>query len=214
VDTLVKYPRTLHLPWSPGATSDDKVMSDTSDLDGEFLWVTEKMDGGNFTMTSERCYSRSPSATSNPWDGPARAEWARVRMDIPPGWRVVGESMHARRSVAYDNLEGPFLVFAVFDDRGTLLSFGDVTSWAQLLDLPLVPVLCATMHLSDAHAAWERCKRQDISEGYVVRVSDAITPEEFSRRVGKYVRANHVQTSDDWRHRDDFAINGWQRRTG
>lgn len=35
----IKYPRTLHLPWSPGRGDDDKVLSEGQ--------VEEKLDGEN-----------------------------------------------------------------------------------------------------------------------------------------------------------------------
>jgi hypothetical protein len=49
-----KYPRTFHLPDSPGATADDKIQHDLSWLDGELV-VTEKLDGGNLTFTATPC---------------------------------------------------------------------------------------------------------------------------------------------------------------
>ncbi len=204
----VKYPRTLHLPWSPGRTSDDKVMPDTHGLVGPLV-VTEKMDGGNFTMTSEGCYSRSPSANHQPWDGPARAVWASVARDLPPGWRFCGESMHARRSVAYSDLPGPFLLFGIFDVHGTLVSWAETEEWAELLGLPMVPSLYRGEDLVRASGAWSRLgfSERD-SEGYVVRCAGAIGSDEFGRRVGKWVRSDHVRTSADWRRRDDFAVNG------
>lgn len=42
-----KYPRTRHLPSSPGATSDDKFISDFSGFKGKKVVITEKMDGEN-----------------------------------------------------------------------------------------------------------------------------------------------------------------------
>ena len=42
----VKYPRTFHLPWSPGADDkNERVMLDTSQFIGKQVVVTEKMDG-------------------------------------------------------------------------------------------------------------------------------------------------------------------------
>lgn len=35
-------------------------------------------------------------------------------------------------------------------------------------------------------------------EGYVVRVTDSIRYEEFSRKVAKWVRRGHVQTDQHW----------------
>jgi hypothetical protein len=41
----VKYPRTFHLPWSPGRGKDDKGHSGTSMFEGKEVVVTVKMDG-------------------------------------------------------------------------------------------------------------------------------------------------------------------------
>jgi len=40
----IKYPRTYHLPDSPGRTSDDKVIQDISPFLNQLHVVTEKMD--------------------------------------------------------------------------------------------------------------------------------------------------------------------------
>lgn len=47
---MKKYGRTFHRPISPGATSDDKIMSSLDGLMVEDLVVTEKMDGENTTI--------------------------------------------------------------------------------------------------------------------------------------------------------------------
>src|SRR5680860_1154948 len=47
----VKYPRTFHLPWSPGATADDRTMADPDDaFGGAEVVVTEKVDGECTTL--------------------------------------------------------------------------------------------------------------------------------------------------------------------
>jgi len=43
----VKYPRTYHLPWSPGVTKDDRVIKSTNVFEGREVVVTVKMDGEN-----------------------------------------------------------------------------------------------------------------------------------------------------------------------
>ncbi|EJC67123.1 hypothetical protein Rleg5DRAFT_2853 [Rhizobium leguminosarum bv. viciae WSM1455] len=48
--TMKKYGRTYHLPISPGATSDDKVMTKLDGLMIADLVITEKMDGENTTI--------------------------------------------------------------------------------------------------------------------------------------------------------------------
>lgn len=44
----MKYPRTPHLPWSEGMTSDDKMLKTTNIFVGNRVIVTEKLDGDVF----------------------------------------------------------------------------------------------------------------------------------------------------------------------
>ncbi|MGC5412734.1 RNA ligase family protein, partial [Streptomyces sp. DT225] len=53
------YPRTPHLPWSPGATSDDVRMTDLAALAGTEVVVTEKLDGENTTLYADGLHARS-----------------------------------------------------------------------------------------------------------------------------------------------------------
>ena len=41
----------------------------------------------------------------------------------------------------------------------------------------------------------------------MVRAAGRIPAAEFSVKVLKWVRADHVRTEAAWRHRDDFAVN-------
>jgi len=217
----LKYPRTFHLPDSPGASADenhsttpptahkrteDLIQTDLSWLDGELV-VTEKLDGGNLTFTRDAMYGRSPDSGTQPWDRPAKALWAMTAYQIPDDWRVCGESMWARRSIAYSDLPGVFIVFGIWDETDTLLGWDDTVDWARRLELPVVPVLYRGGSLSEARAAWAEQRTPENSEGYVVRAAGRIPAAEFSHKLLKWVRANHVRTADAWRHRDDFAVN-------
>jgi hypothetical protein len=59
MQTYTKYPRTFHLPWSLGATSDDKVVPSVSHFEGRQVVVTEKMDGENTTLYRDHIHARS-----------------------------------------------------------------------------------------------------------------------------------------------------------
>ena len=48
-----KYPRTPHLPWSPGASDDDVRVADTAMSEGREVVVTEKLDGENTTLYAD-----------------------------------------------------------------------------------------------------------------------------------------------------------------
>jgi hypothetical protein len=47
----MKYSRTPHLPWSEGATSDDKMLKTTDMFVGKRVIASLKMDGENTGMT-------------------------------------------------------------------------------------------------------------------------------------------------------------------
>ena len=57
----MKYPRTYHLPFSPGSTKDDKKLSDDwfEKYRGKEVVFTEKLDGENTMMNKQDIYARS-----------------------------------------------------------------------------------------------------------------------------------------------------------
>jgi hypothetical protein len=59
--TRVRYPRTYHLPWSPGATDDDRMLPDVRAFEGQEVVVTAKMDGEQTTMYTDYLHARAPS---------------------------------------------------------------------------------------------------------------------------------------------------------
>lgn len=210
---LKKYPRTPHLSHSPGATSDDKWASFealTYLASGIDLLVSTKLDGGNLTWTHDHFFGRSLDSGTHPWDTQAKALWAEKRFDIPQGWRISGESMYARRSVAYDNLPGVYIIFGIWDETNTLLDWDSIVEWAELLGLPTVPVLYRGADFNKACSIWAQTHDDRTSEGFVLRDAGRIFYDDFGNKVVKYVRSNHVRTNADWRHRDDFALNTFE----
>jgi hypothetical protein len=199
------HPRTYHLPDSPGATADDQVQPDPSWLDGELV-VTEKLDGGPLTFTRDTIYGRSPGTRTLPWDRPAKALWAMTSHRIPDDWRVCGESMWARRSIAYADLPGVFIVFGIWDETNTLLGWDDTVDWARRLELPVVPVLYRGGSLTEARAAWAAQRTPDDSEGFVVRAAGRIPAAEFPHLVLQWKRPDHVRSAASC-HDDDFPVN-------
>lgn len=203
--TWYKYPRTPHLPTSPGRSSDDLSLGDIGDFfdDGEpvSVVVTEKLDGENTNLYRDGLHARSLSGVATVGQSRVRALWAEICADIPAGWRVCGENVTVRHSVAYLELSASFYVFSIFDASNTALSWNDTVQWCALLGLEAVPVLYeGPFDLTEMHDAWaSRCDEHS-SEGYVVRRRDAFSYRDFRRSVAKWVRANHVTTDRHWRH--------------
>lgn len=194
----VKYPRTRHLPWSLGTTNDDVKLKDLSHFNGREVVVTEKMDGENTSMYSDHIHARSIDSKHHPSRNWVKALHASVAHNIPEGWRVCGENLYARHSVSYDDLSTYFMVFSIWDEHNMALSWDETVEYTDLLGLEPVPVLW--------RGEWdEKIIRSlevdtETSEGYVVRVTDSFSYDEFGVSLAKWVRENHVQTDTHWMH--------------
>ncbi len=193
-----KYPRTFHLPWSPGATSDDRVMPNVDDMLGTEAVITEKMDGENTTMARDYIHARSLTSGNHPSRDWVKNFWGRIRFQIPHGMRICGENVYARHSIAYSALPSYFLGFSVWE-RNTCLSWDEALEWFQLLDITPVPVLSQEDFTEESMKLWQ-APSLGAREGYVIRPRVAFDLADFPRRVGKYVRARHVQTDEHWLH--------------
>ena len=203
-----KYPRTSHLPWSPGGTSDDRRMASVASLLGTPVIITEKMDGSNVCIEADGCYARSHAAAPNhPSFDAFKAFYAGVRNLLPGGLQVFGEWLYAKHSISYQALPGYFMVFGVRDLRTmTWGSWGEVEVWATELSSQTAPVLAQTTLPNEAALKTLTEKLAKLPslcggerEGVVVRQAGEFADANFSTLVGKFVRSNHVQTEDHWK---------------
>ena len=108
---MKKYGRTFHLPISPGATSDDKIMTSLDRLTAADLVVTEKMDGENTTIHRGGTHARSPDSRYHPSRDWLKAFAAGISPQFSDDERIVGENLFARHSVAYDALPSYCLLY-------------------------------------------------------------------------------------------------------
>ena len=194
----VKYPRTHHLPWSPGVTTDDRVMKDMEHFKGKRVIFTEKMDGENTTMYRDYIHARSVDGRHHESRDMVKNLWSTISYEIPERYRICGENLYAEHSLRYENLAGYFYMFSLWDDRNRCQSWDETKLWAEMLGLPLVPVLFDGIY--DEDALQKICKNFDTktTEGGVLRLADAFDYSEFRTSVAKFVRANHVSTGQHW----------------
>lgn len=194
----VKYPRTHHLPWSPGASADDCRVADTKVFDGMEVVITVKMDGENTTIYKDGMHARSLIFTPHPSRTKIRALAAEVGPELTDSMRLCGENLYATHSIHYTNLPGHFLLFSVWD-RNIALSWDETEEWATLLNLPLVPVLYRGIWDEKlVRGLYNPVFNGNPCEGYVVRPARAFTLAEFKTHVAKFVRKGHVQTDEHW----------------
>ncbi|MFE0456613.1 RNA ligase family protein [Streptomyces sp. NPDC058914] len=192
------YPRTPHVPWSPGASADDVRAGSLSGFVGREIVVTEKLDGENTTLYPDGLHARSVDSTHHPSRAWAKALQGRVGARIPAGWRVCGENMYARHSIPYDALEGYFYGFSVWDEHDRCLDWDDTVRFLRGLGIPVPAVLWRGVF--DERALRRLKVETGRQEGYVVRTAEGFAREDFAGRVAKWVRHGHVTTGTHWMH--------------
>jgi hypothetical protein len=214
--TSQKYGRTYHYPFSPGTTSDDRIQHDYwAHLQKmQTLIHTEKLDGENNCLNQYGVFARSHAApTVSPWTESLRRFWQLVKHDLG-SLEIFLENLYAVHSIEYRHLENHFYVFAV-REHDCWLSWEETQFYAEMLDLPTVPVLQLTT-TPDNRSAFERDVQEMASgpglmlphdaftgksatmEGIVTRNADAYTTDAFLNNVFKYVRKGHVKTDEHW----------------
>lgn len=195
----IKYPRTFHFPWSDGVQSDDKVISTLEHFNGRRVIVTEKMDGENSTLSKDYMHARSVDSAHHPSRDWLKTFWGNMAHDIPPNMRICGENLYAKHSIAYDNLPSYFMGFSMWYDD-ICLDWDTTLEYFELLSIEPVPILYDGIYDEQTiRALWDPSRG---TEGYVVRVAKSFEYEDFSTRVAKFVRANHVQTNKHWRNQE------------
>lgn len=195
---LYKYPRTYHLPFSKGATSDDKILKDTKHFIGKKIVVTEKMDGENTTIYRDYYHARSLDSKHRNYHSYLLSEIIpRIKYDIPENWRICGEYLYAKHSIWYTDLEDYFLVFSIWNGE-SCLSWEETREYCELLGLSIVPELYIGDYDEDKIKSIAENVVEHGGEGIVVRLLDTFSYENFSTSIAKYVRENHVQTDGHW----------------
>ncbi|SCL24708.1 Predicted kinase [Micromonospora pallida] len=190
-----RYPRTPHLPWSPGAATDDVRAGDLTGLTGREVVVTEKLDGENTTLYPDGLHARSLDSGHHPSRAWVKGLHERIARAIPPGWRVCGENLYARHSIGYDALASWFYVFSVWAGEHCL-DWDATVRFTRRLGVPVPPVLWRGTF--DERALRTLRLDLDRQEGYVVRTVAGFTRADFTARVAKWVRPAHVQTDTHW----------------
>jgi hypothetical protein len=197
--THVKYPKTMHLPWSPGLQNDDRLIESIERFVDMDVVVTEKMDGENATLYRDHYHARSLDSRHHPSRDWIKAFHGQIKNDIPEGYRICGENMYAKHSIYYDDLPSYFLGFSMWNSDNVCLSWDDTLEWFKLIGITPVPTLYRG--LWNEQFIRDSCDKsvcRDDFEGYVVRIADAFDFDSFQGFVAKFVRKNHIQTDEHW----------------
>lgn len=200
----IKYPRTPHLPGSPGFTADDvRATRIALPLLTSEVIVTEKLDGENTALARAFIHARSgDSSTSHPARHYAAGFWGKIAHLIPPNVIFFGENLYAQHAIRYTALPDYLILFGVLHiPTLTMYSWDQVCTLAATLGLPVVPVLYRGNWNEQAIQACYTGKSGlgGEQEGYVVRCTHAYALDAHGEHTAKWVRAAHVATgSKHW----------------
>lgn len=198
-DDKVKYPRTPHLPFSPGASNDDRILKNFDHFKNKKIVITEKLDGENTTMYKNYIHARSLDSKSHSSQSYVRNFHANIQADIPDNFRICGENVYAKHSIYYDNLIDYFYGFSIWDGE-ICLDYKQTLEYFELLKITGVPVLYTGIF--DIKTIDKLIKKIDFStsEGFVVRLYDSFHIKDFNYSVAKFVRENHVTSQTHWKN--------------
>lgn len=195
-----KYPRTPHLPWSSGYSSDDIVLKKLLHFEGKEVVVTEKLDGENTTMYTDYIHARSLNSRPHPSREWVKKLHASLCYLIPEGWRLCGENLYARHSIGYDNLESYFYLFSIWNEQNICQDWLQTIEWAELLGLNIPREFYRGIwnekFISQLPINTDHC------EGYVVRTLESFSYDSFDQHVAKWVRNCHVTTDQHWMNQE------------
>lgn len=163
----------------------------------EDLVITEKMDGENTTIHSAGTHARSPDSRYHPSRDWLKAFAASISPRLESSERIVGENVYAKHSVGYDELRSYFMGFS-------WILGSDIQPWDATLDrfteLGITPVTELYRGPFTDDLFGKVAERLDLArqEGFVARDAAGFSETEMPIRMGKYVRANHVQSETHW----------------
>lgn len=204
--TRIRYPRTYHVPFSPGVTKGDRIIDPVTFaavFSGKRVISSLKLDGESASVYPDGFFhARSPEGAPHPSQSRIRAWAAAHAYEIPPGWRLSLENLQAVHSIAYNALPAHFVLLSVWDERNVCLPYDVTLEWAQLLGVPMPPVLYdGPFDEKTLRGLWrERDDQGDPMEGWVMRTADPFEYKDFKYHVNKWVRAGHVAAgSHHWR---------------
>lgn len=201
------YPRTPHLPYSPGGTSDDKRLESSEHFLNKHVIITEKLDGGCTLLQDGQVYARSVNVGSSHESFDFIKRIYAEKCNVCPGLKhfsLYGENLYAVHSIEYKKLFNPFYLFHVLFS-GNFWGWDGVKGFASTYGFLTVPeIFRGTFKTETQLQIWmeENIKNESVfggpREGFVIRTSGAFEFADFKKNMAKYVRPNHVQTDERW----------------
>lgn len=201
--TYVKYPRTLHLPWSSWQNDDRVAKHDSHFYDNEVV-VTVKMDGENTSMYEDKLHARSIDSSFHESRSWVKGLWGSLQHTLGSSLRVCGENVYAKHTIEYNSLDTYFYGFSVWNQDTNIAYDWDTTlEFFKLLDItPVIEIYRGVYNATSIHVAYVNYKHKQASqgqsvEGYVVRLASEFHYDDFPTSVNKFVEKKFKVALDE-----------------
>ena len=193
----IKYPKIKHLPGSKMSRGDKRLSEEALDfLRQSPVQISEKVDGAIVAIGVEnempQLFKRGGAVTNNEHEQFAEFKaWSYCNMhriiNIPDGWRIYGEWLSVKHTVAYDKLPDYFIAFDILTENG-FLPCSQVEEYLLQwgFNIPIVYNVTLDEIENFVTSTLSAYSTTDIMEGVVVRDSE-------SKVRGKWVRENFIQ---------------------
>jgi hypothetical protein len=172
---------------------DDRQLRDDSNFHQRQVVCTIKMDGENTTMYNDYIHARSLDSGSHPTRDWVKGLWSQISYLIDDNMRICGENLYAKHTIKYTDLKSFFNLFSVWIDM-ECLSWPTTVEYAGILGLETVPVFYEGIYnkekIIEAFNAYDKINP---SEGYVIRMRDGFSYQDFRKSVAKYVKPEFRQ---------------------
>jgi len=185
---FIKYPRTVHLPWSLG-TNDDKVLNDDLCFHNKRVIVTIKMDGENFSGYNNFTHARSIDSNNHPSRNYVKGLWYSKCYSLNDNIRVCCENLYAKHQIHYHYLKSYLYVISVWKND-LCLNWSETKKYAEELELPTVEVFYDDIYdKEEITKTYDKYKQNSIDkvEGYVIRLYSEFLYKNFQNSVAKFV---------------------------
>ena len=212
---MAKFPKILHIPSSLGLSRGDKRLDSIDSFLKREVVFTLKLDGSNVCLTRDNLYARSHSGKPiHPSFAWLKAFHSYVKYDIPENMEVFCEYTYAVHTIKYKTLPGYLWIIGIRVDGKLWLSWDDIKKWSRDLGIFVAPFLCYTFSSNErafnAMANFAETKVKEglygvEDEGFVIRVTDAFSNEDFSKSVAKWVRKDFVPVGTEHWTKGDFV---------
>lgn len=198
----VKYPRTVHHPYSQCITEDDRTLKDSSNFENQEIIITIKKDGENASLYHNYYHARSiDSLNHESRNWLKQFHFSYIAPNLPDNFRVCGENLFAKHSIHYTDLKTYFYGFQIWD-KDLCLSWDETLEWFELLGITPVEEVYRGIYsdkiVKDLFDNLDKTKE----EGLVIRLASSFKYKDFKKSVAKLVRKDHIADgSNHWRFR-------------